>query len=340
MSNENDLKSYRSKLLLIAFMTFAALQFLSQQSNAMESVSFALQWNHQSQFAGYYVALDKGFYKDVGLDVTLVKGGSDVDPLKLLNEGKVDFCSTMLANALYMEHENKDSLVLLAQIINRSNLALVAWKDGKNGQSKILKPADLAGKTVTIWENFLVPYKSFFHKENVSPKIVPQYYKFSLFLHHGADACCVMIYNEYHLLRQASIDPQKLTVFMLWNYGVNIPEDGIYCKPQTLNERPETCKKFAEASMRGWKYARENPKYALDVVMRYVESSNLPTNRPHMKWMLQEILSSIYPSDKGSWQLGRLSRKAYEQTLKTIDIAPNKIPYKKFVTEGAQDVQN
>jgi NitT/TauT family transport system substrate-binding protein len=198
-------------------------------SMADEPVQMVLQWEHQAQFAGYYMALDQGFYKEAGLDVTLLPGGADVDPFELVRSGQADFCSAMLSSVLHAYQTNQRDLVLLAQIINRSNLALVAWKHGRNGESSIEQPIDLDQKQITVWDAFHPPYDCFFNQHNIHAQILPQYYTFSLFLNKGADACCAMLYNEVHAIQQCHIPADQLTLFNFYDLGINFPEDGIYC---------------------------------------------------------------------------------------------------------------
>ncbi len=304
----------------------------------LRPVSLYLQWDHQSQFAGYYMAQDKGFYEAEGLDVTIVRGGPNCLPCESVGAGKGTFCITMLATALE-KREAGIPLVLLAQVVNRSNFEIVAWKKpGGEGGPEILAPKDLQGRRVTIWEtDFRTQYTAFFDSQGIHPEVLPQYYTLSLFLRHGADACSAMRYNEYHWLLQHGVREEDLTVFPLGDYGVPVPEDGIYALESTWKADPALCSAFARASLKGWEYARAHPDEALAATMTRVEEANLPTNRPHMRWMLEEILNSSFPDANGGWTFGSLSRASYEAScamlLKygVIAAAPK---YETFVTKA------
>jgi NitT/TauT family transport system substrate-binding protein len=159
----------------------------------LKPVKFVLHWDHQAQFAGYYIALDKGYYAAEGLDVTIVRGGPDVRACETVADGKATFCTTMLSSALE-KRENGIMLVQIAQVVNRSNFEVVAWKkpQGENGP-EITKPSDLNGRKITVWEHDLrLPYLAFFEVQNIDGQILPQYYSLSLFMNHGADACSAM----------------------------------------------------------------------------------------------------------------------------------------------------
>jgi NitT/TauT family transport system substrate-binding protein len=127
-----------------------------------------------------------------------------------------------------------------------------------------------------------------------------------------------MRYNEYHRLMQHGVRPDDIVVFNLWEHGVILPEDGLYTLEKTWTGRPEVCHAFARASLAGWRCAREHPEQALALVMRYVDADKVPTNRPHMRWMLREILRSIFPEPGDDWNFGKLSPQAYAQAVELL----------------------
>ena len=282
-------------------------------------LSLVLLWHHQAQFAGYYMALEKGFYRGEGLDLEIRRGGPDVSPLDELVAGRADFCVSMLPMAVARRSAGAP-LVLLAQVVNRSNFALVAWKRPPNlPGTEVRQPRDLAGLKASVWEGDLrLPYQAFFAVQGVQPEILPQYYSLSLFMHRGVDACAVMRYNEYDRLLQNGVRTEDLVVFDLWRFGVVLPEDGLYATETLWRDQPERCRAFARASLEGWRYARAHPEETLDVVMRYIEADHLPTNRPHMRWMLEELLRSVFPEAQDPWQFGVLAPAAFRQTAAQI----------------------
>ena len=276
-------------------------------------VMLLLHWNHQAQFTGYYVAKEKGFYQKHGVDVVIQRGGSDVDGRRWMREGRATFCTTMLFTALEMNDEGLE-LVHLAQLVNRSNFTIVAWKN-----RGIIKPEDLQGRRVSLWrKEFEAPYDGFFKRYRLSPVIEPQYYTVNLFLRRGIDACAAMYYNEYHTILQSGIDPGELTVFRLREHGLDFPEDGLYCLARTVTDQPGTCRAMVAASREGWAYAKDHPDEALEIVMRYIRQNHIPTNRAHMKWMLEKMLLSIFPVAGDTWQFGELTREQYERAARLL----------------------
>jgi len=275
-----------------------------------EEATLLLHWSHQAQFAGYYVAKDKGFYQKRGRDVVIKRGGYDVDALKCMAETNPVFCTTMLFTALGYRDKGFP-IVHLAQVVNRANFSLVAWKN-----RGIVKPEDLQGRRVSFWiGEFEAPYKGFFKRYQLQPVIEPQYFTVNLFLRGCVDACAAMYYNEYHTILQCGINPEELTTFNMWENGFDCPEDGIYCTEQTAAAHSALCRDVVAASLEGWVYARDHHDEALDIVMGYVRRGHVPTNRAHMKWMLEKMLDSIFPGPGDPWQFGILTRERYDRAV-------------------------
>lgn len=305
----------KNRLGSTGLLVFICLNMLlavpvSAQATDLKPVRFMLQWSHQAQFAGYYVALDKGFYRDKGLDVTIIPGGPGLDASAYLNRGEVDFASLWLSTALMLT-EQAQPLVNVAQIVNDSNMVLVTRRE-----DKIEDITDLTNKNVSIWEgDFRASYVAWLQSKNVTPRIFPQYYSVNLFLQRAVDACSAMDYNEVHMIFQTGIDLDELKLFSLRDYGFGFPEDGVYATVETVRQDPQRTLAFRAATLAGWKYAADHPEEALDIVMQYVEKDNVPTNRPHMKWMLEKILDSIIPDMQDEWIFGVLSRPDFDRTV-------------------------
>lgn len=298
-------------VLLVAMLL--SLWLAPVQAAALQPVRLMLQWTHQSQFAGYYVAVEKGFYKERGLDVTIIPGGPGLDAADFLIRGEVDFASMWLSAAL-SRTEQDAALVNVAQVVNRSNLVLMTRKT-----DYIASPTDLLGKRISIWGgDFRAPYLAWLQSMNVRPEIFPQYYSVNLFLQHGVMACSAMYYNEVHMAYQTGIDMEDLKLFFLNDNGFGFPEDGLYATQDRLHQNPQQVSDFRAASLEGWRYAAEHQEEALDIVMRYVIKDNVPTNRPHMKWMLEKILDSVVPGTQDAWIFGSLSRQDYARTVQVM----------------------
>lgn len=270
------------------------------------------QWEPQAQFAGYYVAKAKGFYAARGVDMTILRGGPESPPSRLLAEGKALFGTLFLSAALRLRASGLP-LVNLAQLMRGSTLLIVA-----RTSSGIRTPADFEGKRVSLWgREFSLQADAFFARHGVAVTRLPQGYSVDLFLRGGVDAVSAMYYNEYHTLLNAGLDPDDLAVFALRDHGFDYPEDGLYCLQATLAEDPELCRAVTEASLEGWRYAFDHPEEALDIVMDHVRAAELPTNRMHQKWMLGRLAEAMAPK-AGRPGPGALTRDEFEIMAKAL----------------------
>lgn len=274
------------------------------------TLDLALQWLPQSQFAGYYMARYKGFYSNAGLYVRIHHADAQTSSLDLLIHGKVDLATSFLADALIANAR----LAQIAQIVNRSNLMLIAWKE-----LGIRSAADIDGKRISYWPgSFSSTYEAFFHEKGIRPSKIPQYYSINLFLKKGVSACAAMEYNEYHRILQTGVDPDRLAVFLMRDSGLGFPEDGIYASALWMAAHPDLALAVRKATLQGWEYARAHPEEAIDAVMREARSAGVPVNRAHEQWMLRHILDSIFLPGMPPGGVGSLSREDFKATVKAL----------------------
>ncbi len=264
---------------------------LAAAAGELRTMTFIPQWLPQAQFAGCYVAFEKGFYREEGIDLKILKGGPDAPAAAMLASRRADFTTMFLSEAL--QHREKQlPIVNIGQIMQRSGFILVA----KKGRG-INKPADLNQKKVSLWPNFQVQPQAFFRKYGLSVKTVVQGATVNLFLRGGVDAASAMWYNEYHTIINAGVNEDELTTFFFDQHGLNFPEDGIYVLKETYERDPEGCCRFARATRKGWEYAFAHPEEALDVVMKYINAAHTGGNRVHQRWMLTRMKDLIQPGD-------------------------------------------
>jgi len=270
-------------------------------------VVFQLHWQPQSQFAGYIMAREKGFFEKAGLAARLVWTKAGERPFDGLAERRCDFCTGWLSDAM-REREAGKPLVLLSQVFRRSSTMLVTRR-----HSGIRTPQDLDGRRVGLWGgNHDVQSLAFFAKYDVRPVIVPQSASITPFLRGAVDAASAMHYNEYHLLLDAGLSPDELHVFAFAEYGLAFPEDGIYCTEATRRERPKLCAAVAAACREGWNYALNHEAETIEAVMRSCRAENVRTNRNHQRWMLRTLAPVVRDgaeADPASW--GRLAPETY-----------------------------
>ncbi|OLN25925.1 Hydroxymethylpyrimidine ABC transporter, substrate-binding component [Desulfovibrio sp. DV] len=295
---------------VLAGLFALALAGAASAAGPLKKAVLIPQWEPQAQFAGYYVALAKGFYAREGLDLTILRGGPGQPPSRLLRQGTAQFGTFFLATAIE-ERAAGLALVNLAQFVPHSTLLLIAKKaDG------IHVPADLDGRRVSLWgPEFRMAAQAFFRRNGVHVTVVPQGFTVDLFLRGGVAACSAMRYNEYHAIQNAGLDPEELTVFPMADHGLDLPEDGLYTLEETARNDPDLCRAMTRASIAGWRYAFDHPDEALDIVMSHVSAAHLPTNRMHQQWMLAQFKQAMTATGD---PLGTLSRDRYEATARAL----------------------
>jgi len=293
--------------LIVGFPGLAAAD-----SSDLQKVTFITQWVPQAQFAGYYVALETGLYRQYGLDVTILSGGPDRSAADFLQEKKADFASLWLVTGLEL-YDQGVPVVNLAQMVQRGALMLVAKK-----KSGILKPGDMEGRKVGLWgpPSDIQP-KLFFKKFGLKVEPVRQSYSVDLFLRDGVSVASAMWYNEYHTLLNAGLDPDELTTFFFSDYGLNYPEDGIYVLQETWQHNADICRAFVRASLQGWQRAFADPEAALEIIMRNLKKAHVTTNRAHQQWMLDRMRDiMILPDSDGG--MGRLSEEDFHRVVQGL----------------------
>ncbi len=276
---------------------------------AAAPVVLKLHWYPQAQFAGYLLAQEKGFFRAAGAgDVEIRWSTAGERSLDTLADHRSAFCTGWLCDAL-VRRAHGAPLVHLVQVTQKSAMLLVTRRaDG------IDTPAAMNGQRVGLWGgDFDVLPRAFFRKFQVQPEIVPQSSSMVPFLRGAVSIASAMHYNEYHKLLEAGLRPEDLRVFQLADYGLDFPEDGVYCHAQLWRERPDHCLAMARAIQQGWDYALAHEAEALDVVMDYCRRAEVRTSRNHQQWMLRSMAGLIRRrSDGAAAAWGELPAEVYQ----------------------------
>lgn len=283
----------------------------------MRAITLQLQWVPQSQFCGYYAALDKGFWKEEGLDVTIKPGAVEIVPQQVVATGAADFGVAWLPKVLASIEQGAD-LVNIAQVFQRSGTLEVSWKD-----SGITKPEDWRGKKVGTWgfgnepELFAAMRKVGIDPNNKNDvTIVQQDFTMNAFLNRELDAAQAMIYNEYAQVLEAVnpktgelYKPEDLNVIDFNQVGTAMLQDGIFVRGDWIKDpaNQETAVKFLKGAFKGWIYCRDNFDDGVAIVLKY----GTTLGKGHMTWQLNEINKLIWPSPNG---LGIMDPALFKQT--------------------------
>jgi len=291
---------------------FVLLSASGRADESLKKASFIPLWLPQAQFAGYYMALEKGIYRQHGIDLTIIDGGPEHPPAEYLRDGRADFAALWLTTAVQRRNEGS-TLVNVAQVVQQSSMLLIALKS-----SGIHTLADMAGKKVGLWGGDLdIPARAVFDQHGLRVKVVPQSATVNLFLRGGVGVTSAMWYNEYHSILNSGVNPDELSVFALKDHGANFPEDGLYTLQQTVQRDPQLVDAFVRASLEGWDYAFAHPDEAIDVVLRVMRKARIPANRMHQKWMLARMQDVMRPAGNNG-EAGVLSRQDYQTVTREL----------------------
>src|SRR5215470_320340 len=249
------------KKLLGAAALAAALLGSAMGAEAADKLVLQLKWVTQAQFAGYYVAKDKGLYKDVGLDVTIKPGGPDINPSQVIAGGGADVVLDWMPSAL-ATREKGVPLVNIAQVFQKSGMELTCRKD-----TGITKPEDFKGKTLGVWfAGNEYPFLSWMSQlglktDGSGVTVLKQGFNVDPLLQKQADCISTMTYNEYWQVIDAGIPADQLVVFKYEDQGVATLEDGLYTLEKNLQDPAMVDKlaRFVKASMKGWDWAVAHP---------------------------------------------------------------------------------
>ena len=286
----------------------------------LTKVKLQLQWVTQAQFAGYFAAVDQGFFKAEGLDVEILEGGVDIVPQTVLAQGQADYAVAWVPKAL-ASREQGAAITDVAQVFQRSGTLQVSFKD-----KGISGPGDLRGRKVGNW-GFGNEFELFAGMTNAGldpakdVTLVQQQFDMQALLKGDIDAAQAMTYNEYAQVLEAKnpktgrlYQPGDFTALNWNNVGTAMLQDAVWANTERLQSDTayqDTTVKFLTAALKGWAYCRDNAAKCRDIVV--AKGSKLGAS--HQLWQMNEINKLIWPSPG---KIGIIDQAAW---TKTVDIA-------------------
>ena len=302
------------KKTLTTLLALAATVAMGTAASAADKLTLQLKWVTQAQFAGYFVAADQGFYAEEGLDVTIKPGGPDVSPVQVIAGGGADVVIDWMPSAL-ASREKGVNLVNIAQPFKSSGMMLTCRKD-----SGIKSPADFRGKTLGVWfYGNEYPFLSWMSQLDIPTdgssngvNVLKQGFNVDPILQKQAECVSTMTYNEYWQIIDAGLSADELVVFKYQDQGVATLEDGLYVLEDRLKDAAfqDQMVRFVRASMKGWKWAENNPDAAADIVLEN-DATGAQTEK-HQRRMMGEIAKLTAGSN------GALDPADYERTVATL----------------------
>ena len=313
--------------LILPLLLFWTASF----AGAQERLVFTPQWTAQAQFAGYYVAQEKGFYKDAGIEVEIVHPTATLSAMNRISRDQSQATTLQLCQAM----EIIDSGTPLVNILQTSmNNAMVI------ASRRNVDPLSQKGARVGIWSvGFGQLAICMSVKDNLDYEWVRFATNVNLFVKGAIDATLAMSYNEYYQLVQAGFQLDSTNVYRFRDHGYNVQEDGVYVTRDYYRKHKETARKFAEASRKGWEWAAEHPEETLDIVMEYVKVNHIATNVVLQRLMLADVLSLQLDRESGEreFRLRPDMVKLASDLMVECNMLDNEVTYEQLMEDQAHE---
>ena len=293
----------------------AAATAVSGATGTPDKATLQLKWVTQAQFAGYYAALDQGYYKDENLDLTIRPGGPDIAPEQVVAGNQAEFGIDWLANLLSVR-EQGTPLVNIAQVYTNAGMREISWKE-----SNINGPADLKGKKVGIWFfgnefTLLATLNKYGIDKDKDVTLVQQPFDMTLLLNKEVDAAAAMTYNELYQVLSAGHKIEELNIIDPNKEGTAMPEDGLFVREDWIKDakNKDIAARFLRASFKGWEYCRDNAAACVDIMVK----NGAPGGAEAQKWQMDEVNKLVWgdPINKDT-KIGYMDPDVFKRSAET-----------------------
>lgn len=309
----NKITSKYSVIIIVALCLSLCLSIQNGQAQdkQLDKVTLSLQWLTQCQFAGYYVALEKGYYKQERIDITIIPGASDINPIFQVSSGVTDFGTKWLADFIAAKDKGAP-LISIAQVLQSNGMVLIS-----KAESNIKTPSDFIDKKLGIW--FFgneIQFFALMNKLNISTDrmhISPLKWSIKPFLNDEFDVVTAMIYNEYLRVLDSGYDKKGINVIDFSHYGLNFPGQVVFTRKSTLESKPDLCERMLRASLKGWAWAMDHPDATVDIVLKHDKARIL--KKDLQRRQMKEIIKLI---QYGNLPLGYHSPKQVDFVMQSL----------------------
>lgn len=290
-------------------------QDTTKTDGSLDKVKLQLKWLPQSQFMGFYVAAEKGYYKDEGIDIELLPGGSDIIPEQNVYNGAADIGVTWVSSLMTYQAQGYE-LQEIAQVFQKSGLLLTSKKS-----SGINSPSDLKGKKVANWfggneYEVLALLEKYKLNKDSDLSLVQQDYTMDQLKEGSVDAASAMTYNEFGLLLESGIAESDLNVIDMNDEGVAMLEDCLFVNSEWASKNKDVVTRFLKATIKGWQEAVKDPEAAGKIVYDVDKSVSLE----HQVYMAKEVAKLAAPEGFDSAKIGQIDMDAVKQTAKFLKL--------------------
>jgi PAS domain S-box-containing protein len=281
---------------IVGFTFLVCMMFCSVHSKAQEPVTLQLKWTHAFQFAGYYAAVEQGYYDEVGLDVTIKEASPDTDPVRNVLEGEAQY--GVGSSGLLLDRAAGKPVVVLAVIFQHSTYEVYAAPE-------IYHLRDLIGKRLMLepQSEELIAFLKIKGIPLDSISIMTHGFDAGSLMQGKTDAMSGYVSSEPYYFRLANYPYQT---FNPRSAGIDFYGDNLFTSEQELAENPERVKAFRAASLRGWKYAKEHTDEIINLIFTKYSKQHtldyLQFESDQMIPLLQPDLIEIGYMNPNRWQ--------------------------------------
>lgn len=263
-----------------------------------EQVTLQLKWLHSFEFAGYYAAIEQGYYQEAGLDVTLLEASPDTDVVAAVTNGTAQF--GVGASYLLLEHYRGKPVVVLANIFQHSAQVLISrqWRSVQDIH-------DLAGKRLML-ERGSGELLAYLQQEGLSADkftVIPHSFNIDDLVDGNTDVISAYSSLELPYLEERSF---PVHVYSPRSVGIDFYGDNLFTSNQLIESKPQLVEAFRTASLRGWDYALENPDAVIDLILTQYSQKHstelLHAEAARVKELIRADFIEVGHSNPGRWK--------------------------------------
>ncbi len=318
----NTLQKWMPRSFVVAFALLASTSIIGcsqQHDKRLKNIDFLIDWKAGSEYAGYIVAKEKGFYKDEGIQVTLVEGNGANETAQLIASGRYKI-GVSSAAAVILINDKERILKSVAAVFGYSPVTLYSLEE-KN----IVKPKDLLGKRLGVLyqSSAYIEYKAMMNKLNINQNNINEVgisWGVEPVLNGDVDAAMGYIQNQPNLVR---LQGKKVNEILVNDWGIKIYSSVIAANPEFIREDPTTAKGIVKASLKGWEYAKQNPEEAIKIILQAYPVLQEDFVKLSMESTLSLLDTSVTPFGyQGEERWKQTAEMLYQQKLtsKVVDL--------------------
>jgi PAS domain S-box-containing protein len=284
-----------------------------------ERVVLQLKWRHQFQFAGYYAAIEKGFYREAGLEVELREATPERDHVETVLSGEAQYG---VGNSdLLLARAAGKPVVVLAPIFQHSPLALVARRT-----PEIISMQSLHDRPMMMIESEKAEILAYFKHEGVDIRglqIRPHTHRIEDFISGKVDAMSAYVTDQPFYLREEGV---PYMIFVARSGGIDFYGDTLFTTEEQIRRRPEQVRAFLRASLRGWDYALEHREEIVDLILAKYSRR---LSREHLLFEAEKTAELMHPglievghNNPGRWRHIAQTYAEFGMAPRGFDVEP------------------